>query len=313
MKAIAIDRYGDEPRLMDLPEPLMGPDQVLVRQKATGVNPADWKSAGGALEGRYEARFPFVLGWDVAGVVEQVGTSVTEFAVGDEVIAYHREDFVGRGTYAELVAVPARELALKPTGLSWLEAAALPAAGMTAYQAVRLLGVGSGDTLLVHAAAGGVGSVAVQVAKAFGARIIGTAGAGNHEYLHSLGAEPIAYGEGLADRVRALAPGGVDAVLDLVGGDTLELSPKLLAPGGRLASISPMAPEAGGRHLFVRPDGTDLSRLAAMVEAGTVKITVTRTYPLEEANEALRLLQTNHGRGKIVLTIDPLPMIDPAL
>jgi len=148
--------------------------------------------------------FPLIPGWDVAGVVEAVGADATEFAVGDEVVGYVRKDHLQHGTFAELVAAPVRTLARKPASLSWTEAAGLPLAGLTALQALRRVGVTAGDTVLVHGAAGGVGSLGVQVAVALGARAIGTASERNHEFLTSLGAEPAAYGDGLADRVRAL-------------------------------------------------------------------------------------------------------------
>jgi NADPH:quinone reductase-like Zn-dependent oxidoreductase len=241
----------------------------------------------------------------VAGVVEEAGVGVTEFAPGDEVIGYAREDFVSRGTFAEYVAAPVRTLARKPANLSFEEAAGLPLAGLTAYQALtRALSAGSGDTVLIHAAAGGVGSLAVQIARALGARVIGTASERNHDYLRGLGAEPVAYGEGLAERVRALAPQGVDAVLDLIGGDALKISPGLLAEGGRLASVADGAVLAlGGRYVFVRPDAGDLEALTALAERGQLRVDVAAAFPLEQAADAQRLNQEGHTRGKVVVTV----------
>jgi NADPH:quinone reductase-like Zn-dependent oxidoreductase len=289
----------------DAPEPKVGPDFVLVRAKAAGVNPVDFKIREGKLDGLFHTDFPVIPGWDVAGVVERVGPAVSEFSPGDEVIGYVREDHVGRGAYAEYVAAPVRTLGRKPARLSWAEAAALPLAGLTAYQALtKALSVTADDTVLIHAAAGGVGSFAVQMAHAKGARVIGTAGEHNHDYLRELGAEPVAYGDGLADRVRRLAPGGVTVALDLVGGDALAITPGLLAPKGRWASIvDPSVRDQGGRYVFVRPDPTDLATLASLADDGRLSVTVARTYPLADAAEAQVALAEGHTRGKIVLEI----------
>ncbi|GAA4494678.1 NADP-dependent oxidoreductase [Actinoallomurus oryzae] len=309
MKAIVMNQYGGPDVLKlaeDAPEPKVGPDFVLVRVKAAGVNPVDWKIREGRLDGLFPTDFPVVPGWDLAGVVERVGPAVSEFSPGDEVIGYVREDHVGRGTYAELVSAPVRTLGRKPARLSWAEAGGLPLAGLTAYQAlVKALGVNEDDTVLIHAASGGVGSFAVQIALARGARVIGTAGPRNHDHLRSLGAEPVAYGPGLADEVRRLVPGGVSAALDLVGGEALEVTPKLLTGKGRWASIvDPSVTERGGRYVFVRPDPTDLAALARLVDDGRLTVPVAKTFPLAEAAEAQRLSAEGHTRGKIVLTVD---------
>lgn len=289
----------------DAPEPKVGPDTVLVRVRAAGVNPVDWKIREGYLDGLFETDFPLIPGWDVAGVVERAGPAVSEFSPGDEVVGYVREDHIGRGTYAEYVAAPLRTLGRKPPRLSWAEAAALPLAGLTAYQAInKALAVSPDDIVLVHAASGGVGSFAVQIARAKGARVIGTASARNHDYLRELGAEPVEYGDGLAERVRRLAPGGVTAALDLVGGEALEITPDLLAPKGRWASIvDPTVRDRGGRYVFVRPDANDLSTLASLADDGRVDVAVARTFPLEEAAEAHRMIEQGHTQGKIVLEI----------
>ncbi|WP_406141089.1 NADP-dependent oxidoreductase [Streptomyces sp. NBC_01089] len=307
MKAISYSRYGG-PEVLEYgerPEPKVGPDSVLVKVRAAAVNPVDVHAREGHLDARLDAVFPVVPGWDVSGVVVQPGAAVTEFAVGDEVMGYVREDFLSRGTFAEYVAAPVRTLARKPLGLSFEEAAGLPLTGLTAYQALRALEIRSDDTVLVHAAAGGVGSMAVQLALHSGARVIGTASAHNHDHLRTLGAEPVAYGDGLADRVRALAPDGVDAVLDTVGGDTLRLSANLLAPEGRLASIvDGDVAEFGGRYVFVRPDALDLHVLGELADQGEISVHVDRVLPLEQAAEAQRLNTEGHTRGKIVVTVD---------
>ncbi|MGN9775430.1 NADP-dependent oxidoreductase [Micromonospora sp. H33] len=308
MKAIAIDEYGSADLLTvrELPDPPVGPDVVLVRMRAAGVNPVDWKVREGYLAGAFPSHFPLVPGWDAAGVVAAVGPAVTGFAVGDEVIGYVRRDHIQYGTYAELVPAPERALADKPVQASWAEAAGLPLAGLTAYQALQLARTGSGDTVLVHGASGGVGHLAVQIARALGAdRVLGTAGPDNHDFVRSLGAEPVAYGEGLLDRVRELAPDGVDVALDLFGGDALDVSAELLARPARLVSTAD--PEhvtrLGGSYVFVKPSTADLSVLAGLVDAGRLTVHVARTFPLDQAADAHRLMETGHVRGKVVLEV----------
>ena len=216
-------------------------------------------------------------------------------------IAYARKDVVGAGTFAELVAVPAASVARKPTSLTFEQAAGLPLAGGTALRTLDALEVTAGDTVLVHAAAGGVGIFAVQIAVARGARVIGTASESNHAFLRELGAEPVTYGDGVVDRVRALAPEGVDAVADFVGGQ-LETSLAVLADGGRLASVAdPGVIEHGGRWIWVRPDGAESARLAALADEGKLKVEVARTYGLDEVAEAFAESQSGHVRGKLVI------------
>jgi NADPH:quinone reductase-like Zn-dependent oxidoreductase len=308
VKAIVMSQYGGPDVLkfaVDAPEPKVGPDSVLVRVKAAGVNPVDWKIREGRLDRLFPTDFPVIPGWDVAGVVERAGAAVSEFSPGDEVIGYVREDHIGRGTYAELVAAPVRTLGRKPARLSWAEAAGLPLAGLTAYQALgKALAVTDDDTVLIHAASGGVGSFAVQIARAKGAHVIGTASPASHDHLRSLGAEPVEYGEGLADRVRRLAPSGVSAALDLIGGESLDVTPELLAATGRWASvIDPSVIERGGRYIFVRPDSQDLAALASLADDGRLDVPVARTFPLAEAADAHRLIMEGHTRGKIVLEV----------
>ncbi len=311
MKAITYSRYGGPDVLEyreDAPDPKVGPDSVLVKVRAASVTPVDWKCREGYLDGILDPVFPVTPGWDVSGVVVRPGASVSEYAVGDEVIGYVREDFLSRGTFAEYVAAPVRTLARKPRNLSFEEAAGLPLVGLTAYQVLaRSLGVRTGETVLVHAAAGGVGSVAVQLARRHlgAAHVIGTASVRNHDFVRELGGEPVTYGEGMADRVRRLAPGGVDAVFDTVGGDTLKDSVELLAPGGRLVSIAdPDVVGFGGQYYFVRPDAADLAHLSELVEQHVVSLHVSETFPLERAAEAHRLNAEGRTRGKIVVTVD---------
>ncbi|MFD4654283.1 NADP-dependent oxidoreductase [Kitasatospora sp. NPDC058444] len=306
MKAIAINRYGgpEVVEYTDLPDPKVGPDSVLVEVRAAGVNPVDWKVRDGALDGVLDAHFPLVMGWDLAGVVRAVGGGVTEFAPGDEVYGYVRKDAVEHGTYAEPVSAPVRTLARKPAALDWAQSGGLPLAGLTALQGLRALRLAEGETVLVHAAAGGVGHLAVQLARAFGARVIGTAAERNHDFLRGLGAEPVVYGEGLADRVRALAPDGVDAALDLVGHDAVQVSAGLVADPGRIASVADFGVKAiGGRYVWVRPDAADLAELAALADDGRLAVTVASTFPLAQAASAQALSAEGRTRGKIVLLV----------
>lgn len=306
MKAIAINRYGgpEVVEYIDLPDPKVGPDSVLVEVRAAGVNPVDWKVRDGALDGILDAHFPLVMGWDVAGVVRAVGGAVTEFAPGDEVFGYVRKDAVEHGTYAELVSAPVRTLARKPAALDWAQSGGLPLAGLTALQSLRALRLAEGETVLVHAAAGGVGHLAVQLARAAGARVIGTAAERNHDFLRGLGADPVAHGEGLADRVRALAPDGVDAALDLVGHGAVGVSAELVADPGRIASVADFGVKAvGGRYVWVRPDAGGLAELAALADDGRLTVTVASTFPLAQAASAQALSAEGRTRGKIVLLV----------
>ncbi|BDM71185.1 oxidoreductase [Streptomyces nigrescens] len=306
MKAISTQRYGDPEVLTyaDLPDPKVAPDSVLIRVRAAGVNPVDWKALAGHLDPMLNVHFPLIPGWDVAGVVEAVGADVPEYEVGDEVIGYVRKDDLQHGTYAELVAAPVRTLARKPASLSWQQAAGLPLAGLTAYQAADRVGAKAGETALVHAAAGGVGSLGVQILVARGLRVIGTASERNHDFLRSLGAEPVSYGDGLADRVRALAPDGVDVALDFVGGGVVDVSQELLKDRGRVASIADgEVKEKGGHLVWVRPDSDRLTALGALADAGKLTVAVDAVYPLSEAPEALRRSMAGRARGKIVLEV----------
>ncbi|MFD3802942.1 NADP-dependent oxidoreductase [Streptomyces sp. NPDC058619] len=305
MRAIAYETYGGTEVLAEtrLPVPKVGPGEVLVRVKYAGVNPVDWKIMSGGLDALMNVVYPVVPGWDVAGTVERVGIDTPEYAEGDEVMAYARKDYVHGGTFAEFVTVPVRALAHKPASLGWAEAAGLPLAGLTAYQVLTRLGTGAGDTVLIHGAAGGVGSLGVQIARALGARVIGTASPRNHDRVRALGAEPVAYGDGLADRVRALAPEGATVVADFVGG-VLSVTREVLHDDGRHASIAdPTVTGSGGEWMWVRPVGTDLAELARLADAGKLEVTVAETFPLAETAAAFALSQDGHTAGKIVIEV----------
>ncbi|MNW57861.1 Quinone oxidoreductase 1 [compost metagenome] len=269
------------------------------------MNPVDWKVREGYLDAIMDTTFPVVPGWDVAGVVERVGLDTPELSVGDEVFGYVRKDVVSGGTTAELVAAPVRTLARKPASWTWEQAAGAPLAGLTALQTIDRAGVTSGQTVLVHAAAGGVGSLAVQIAVARGARVIGTASERNHEYLRSLGAEPVTYGDGLAARVRSLAPDGVDVVLDYIGGEALATTPDVLREGGTVASVVDAAArdELGGHYVWVRPDVEGLTELARLADAGQLTVDVAEVYDLADAAKAHEASRTGHVRGKVVITV----------
>ncbi|MBF6241843.1 NADP-dependent oxidoreductase [Nocardia otitidiscaviarum] len=306
MKAIIANSYGNPDSLVygELPEPKVGPDQVLIRVRAAGVNPVDWKVLAGYLDPIMYIHFPLVPGWDVAGVIAKLGDDVPEFQVGDEVIGYVRRDEVQHGTYAEFVAAPARTLAHKPAALSWEQAAGLPLAGLTAHAAIERVGLRTGETLVVHGAAGGVGSLGVQIAVAHGARVIGTASARNHDFLRELGAEPVTYGDGLADRVRELAPRGIDAAVDFVGSGVIDLSQSLLRDRTRIASIADgEVRDKGGQLVWVRPDAVALRELADLADAGKLTVPIDTVLPLERAAEALTLSSQGRARGKIVLGV----------
>lgn len=305
MKAITYSSYGGPEvlTLSELEDPKVGPGEILVDVRAAGVNPVDWKVLSGGLDPLMTTIFPVIPGWDVAGVVTAVGLDVPEFSVGDEVMAYARKDWVQAGSFAEKMTVPVRAAARKPDSLSFAQAGALPLAGLTAYQSLHRLGLTAGQTVLVHGANGGVGSFAVQIAAAAGARVIGTASERSHERIRGLGAEPVTYGDGLEERVRAMAPGGADLVVDYVGG-VLEQTLAVLAPGGRHASIADdSVGDAGGAYLWVRPDAGDLAALAELVEAGSLRVDVERTFDLADAADAFRASMEGHTSGKIVVTV----------
>lgn len=307
MRAIAYQEYGpaDTLELTELPKPHIGPDTMVVRVHAAAVNPVDYKLRSGYLDGLIDPLFPVIPGWDVAGVVEQVGLDTPEFQVGDELIAYARKDMVSGGTFAEYVAVPVRTAAHKPASSSFEQAAGLPLAGLTALQTVRRAGVTSGSTVLVHAAAGGVGSFACQLAVHAGARVVGTASPDNHDHLRALGVEPLDYHQDMTATAQQLAPDGYDVILDYVGGAAIDTVPHLLRTGGTVASVvdTRARDDFGGQYVWVRPDADQLAELAALTDQGIIDPQVSQSFDLEQAADAQRAVETGHTRGKVVVRV----------
>ncbi|MEV8181737.1 NADP-dependent oxidoreductase [Specibacter sp. NPDC078692] len=304
MKAMSYSQYGGSEVLTQsqLPTPKVAPGSVLIRVKAAGVNPVDWKIMSGGLDALMDVNFPVIPGWDVAGVVAAVGFDTPEFTVGDEVYSYGRRDTVHGGTFAELVALPAAIVAHKPAGLSWELAAALPLTGLTAQRTLDALGVAEEQTLLIHNGSGGVGRTAIQLAVNDGVRVIATASPKNHDRMRELGAIPLSYGPGLVERVQELGLEGVDAVADFAGGVLTETL-ALLKAGGRHASIADWSvTQHGGQYVWVRPDASELERLSLLVEDGTLSVDVAQTFPMQDAAQAFEASMSGHGTGKIVLT-----------
>ncbi len=315
MKAMVIDSFGGPEvlRAADVPAPEPEENDVLIEVAYTGVNPVDWKIREGMLSGMFPHEFPVILGWDAAGTVKGVGKNVTEFRTGDRVYAYCRKPKVKDGTYAEFVAMDQAAVAPVPENLTFAEAASIPLAGLTAWQSLfEATKVKAGEKVLIHAGAGGVGSLAIQFAKYACATVYTTASRVNHDYVQSLGADvPIDYTkESFVDVLRKMEPGGIDLVYDAVGGDVQRQSYEVLKKGGRLVAIvnPPVSEEARrygveASHVFVTPDGEQLRRIGALLESGAAKPPVIEELRLEEAAEAQRRSQEGHVRGKIVLKI----------
>ncbi len=310
MRAIAVNRWGgrDALELLDVEPPPVAPDGVLIRVRAASVNPVDCKIREGALAGAFPYHFPVIPGWDAAGVVEAVGPAVTWFRPGDPVYGYCRRHELEYGTYAEFTTVPEGFLAHMPEELSFEEAAALPLAALTAHQSLELLGLRGGEHLFLTGGAGGVGHIAIQLARARGARVIATASPSSHDFLRELGAEPLDYhDEAVPHFVRELTDGGgADAAFDLFGGDAQEQAFAALRPGGRLVSIASPPPkrehiESG--YVFVRPSGFDLGEHITPLVHDGLRPHISATFGLEDAAAAHERIEAGHVRGKLVLKI----------
>ncbi len=308
MKAVSIYSYGGPDVLVyeDAPRPHPADGEVLVRVNAAGINPVDWKIREGHLKDMLHHTFPLVLGWDVSGVVEAVGSGLTRIKAGDEV--FSRPDIMRDGAYAEFIVIRESEVALKPKSIDHLHAAALPLGGLTGWQTLfDAGGLQPGQRVLIHAAAGGVGHLAVQLAKWKGAHVIGTAAERNHEFLRKLGVDQVIdYDTERFEEV--IQP--VDVVLDTMGGDTQARSWKVLKRGGILVSIaSPPSAETaaaqGVRQAFVftQPNAAELTEIAQLADADKLKVIVETVLPLSDATRGQELSQRGHTRGKIVLRV----------
>jgi enoyl reductase len=302
MRAVVFDRFGGPEvlRLAELPEPEPGAGEVRVRVRAAGVQPFDVAVRRGAMTWA-EVEFPQTIGQEYAGVVDRVGDGVDGLAVGDAVLG----STMLNGN-AELVRVPAKDVVRKPERLDFPTAAALVAASQTATGALRELGVTGGDVLLVHGAAGSVGTVAVQMARLAGATVIGTASPANHDYLRQLGAIPVAYGDGLVDAVRALGGKPPTAALDAAGRQSIAQSVELGVPLDRIGTIvdDRAAAEHGTRVVRAGRDPSRLAEVVALAERGVVTMPV-RAYAFADVVAAHTAVESGHGRGKVVLIVEP--------
>jgi NADPH:quinone reductase-like Zn-dependent oxidoreductase len=303
-RAVRFDEYGgiDVLKVVDVDPPVAGPGQVVVRVKVAGINPGEGKIREGMLAELWPSTFPSGQGSDLAGVVEQVGDGVEGIAVGDEVIGFTDN----RASQAELVVVEAANITPKPPGVPWEVAGGLFVVGATASAAVKAVAPGAGDTVVVSGAAGGVGSLAVQLARRAGATVIGLASEPNHQWLSDHGVVPVTYGDGVADRIREAAGGPVDAFIDTVGGGYVELALEHGVAPERIDTIADF--EAGSKY-GVKTDGNavgasaqTMAELAALIDRGELEVPIARVYPLDQVRDAYRELERNHTHGKIVLT-----------
>jgi len=303
MRAVRFDEYGDVDVLdvREVEDPRAGAGRVVVRMRAAGINPGEIAIRSGALRDRWPATFPSGEGSDLAGVVAEVGAGIDGWAVGDEVIAWSDE----RRTHAELVEVPAEHLTARPAAVPWEQAGALFVAGATAWACVRAVELGPGDTVVVSGAAGGVGSLAVQLARLREATVIGLASQNHHEWLSSHGVVPIVYGEGVAARIRAASDGPVDAFIDLFGGGYADLAVELGVARERINTIIDY--EAVGR-LGIKVEGSAvgssaavMAELAGLIADRRLGIPIAAVFELERVRDAYRELERRHTLGKIVL------------
>jgi NADPH:quinone reductase-like Zn-dependent oxidoreductase len=302
-RAVRFDHYGGPEVLQvrDVDSPAPGAGEVLVRVKAAGINPGEASIREGLLKERWPATFPSGQGSDLAGVIELLGDGVSDFEVGDAVIGWTDR----RASHAELVLVESGHLTGRPPNVPWEVAGALFIAGVTAYAAVRAVAPAPGDTVAVSAAAGGVGSLAVQLAKRAGASVVGIAGEDNFDWLRERGVMPVAHGAGLDERLRAAAGAELDAFVDTFGGGYVDLAVALGVAPERIDTISDS--DAASRH-GAKTDGSAagasaevLAELARLIDAGELELPIARVYPLEQVQDAFRELERRHTRGKIVL------------
>jgi NADPH:quinone reductase-like Zn-dependent oxidoreductase len=316
MKAVYINEYGHRDKLIyteDFPKPIVKEAEVLIRIKATSVNPVDWKIREGLVKGRTPIQFPAILGWDMAGIVEETGFSVSRFKTGDEVFAYARRPVIEHGTYAEYISIPESYIAHKPKTMSFEEAASVPLVGLTAYQSLKKVDLQAGMTILILAATGGVGSMAIQLAKIMGAKVYGLASFTNVEYMKKLGAD-VALNYDKSDWVAdfiATCLEKADVIFDCAGGETLQKSFNCIKPNGKIISITtPPSVELTANpnfkfyYHFVEPNAVHLSELANYTDTGKLNTSIHSIYTLQEIQKAHELSEQKHTKGKIVIRID---------
>lgn len=314
MKAVALNQIGgvEQLHLTNLPTPLPRPNEVQIQVAYTAVNPVDWKICSGSFK-RIPTKFPLIPGWDAAGKISALGKEVENFKVGDEVYAYCRKPVVQWGTYAEYVCFDGENVALKPKKFNFAQAAAIPLVGLTAWQALYdHAHLKKGETILITGGAGGVGSLAIEFAKNLGATIYTTASIKNHDYVKKLGASyAIDYNkEDFASKIKSLVPQGLDVILDCVGGETLEKSYPLLKKHGRLVSIVNKPDESQckrhditGTVFMVEPNGSQLKKIAELIDMGKVQAPHIEEMPLSDFAKATEKNKTGHTKGKIVLRV----------
>lgn len=316
MKAVVIEQFGgiDKIKISDVPRPSPAKGEVLIRIRYSGVNPVDWKIGEGVLKEKLPHEFPVILGWDAAGEIAEVGEGVKTFKAGDAVFAYCRKPVVSHGTFAEYIALDAKYVALKPQSINFAEAASIPLSALTAWQSLfDFAHLKEGQTILIHAGAGGVGSYAIQFAKWKKAKVYTTASANHHPYVRSLGADTVIdYSkEDFAKALLKHEPQGVDVIYDCVGHDTLKASFPLVKKGGTLVSIVNFnAEELGKSHgvrsgfVFVSPNGEQLATIAGLIDKGAVKPAHIEELRLEDAKLALKKIKEGHTTGKLVLKVN---------
>ncbi len=312
MKAAYYNEYGelDNIKTGDLDKPEPGEGEVLVRIKAAGVNPVDAFATQGMLKDAIPSEYPAIPGWDVAGVVEERGHSARRFNEGDEVYAYARRPVIKHGTFAEYIVLPESYLAKRPQKISMEEAGGIPLVGLTAYQSIFDAGkMKEAQTLLILGASGGVGTLAIQLAKAHGIKVIGVASKKNHDYMKELGADvTIDYKDNhVGKAVASIEPDGVDMIFHCSRGDALDqvMETGVLKENGHLISITNSNPDISDdinfQYVFVEPNSTQLQHMQELTDEGKIKVHVSKTYKLEEAEQALKDVQTLHTRGKLVI------------
>jgi NADPH:quinone reductase len=302
-RAVQLDEYGglDVLTVREVELKALGKEDVLVEVKAAGINPGEASIRKGLLDSVFPSTFPSGEGSDLAGVVREVGIDVTGFAPGDEVLGWSEE----RSSHAEQVVVPAEQLVRKPDGLGWPEAGALYVVGVTAFAAVRAVDIGEGDTVVVSGAAGGVGTITVQLLRVNGANVVGLASEDHHDWLRDKGVTPVTYGEGVLERIIEATPDGIDAFIDLYGPEYIDLALQLDLPPEKIETIIAFerAAEVGAKAEGSSTASTPeiLGEMAELVAAGKIEVPIAAEYPLDEVREAFEQLEDRHTLGKIVL------------